>query len=115
MASYTQVKVSVRPEVAAAFKTACSRAGVSMASEMAWFMSTYPSAATKPAAIKIGTRPERRKAVRTITAALEAIRAAEESYRGNIPENLQTGQAYENADNAVERLQEAISALEDAF
>ena len=115
MANYTQVKVSVRPEVAEDFKSACGRAGLSMAGEIARFMSTYPSAATKPAAVKIGTRPERRKAVRTITAALEAIHAAEESYRDNIPENLQPGQAYENAVNAVERLQEAISALEEAF
>jgi predicted lipoprotein len=115
MASYAQVKVSVRPEVAEAFKSACSRAGLSMASEMSRFMSIYPSAATKTSAVKIGTRPERRKTVRTITAALEAVHAAEESYRDNIPENLQSGQAYLNADNTVERLQEAISALEEAF
>jgi len=115
MASYAQVKVSVRPEVAEAFKSACGKAGLSMASEMSRFMSAYPAAATKPATVKIGTRQERRKAVRTITAALEAIHTAEERYRDNIPDNLQSGQAYENADNTVDRLQEAISALAEAF
>ena len=115
MASYTQVNVSVCQEVAEAFKAACGRAGTSMRSEISRFMSSYPSAAIKPAAVKIGTRPERRKAVQAMTLALEAIRAAEEGYRDRIPEPLQAGQAFENADNAVERLEEAISALEEAF
>jgi hypothetical protein len=112
---YTQVKVSVRPEVAEAFKRTCGMSGVSMASEISRFMSASHSTATKPVALKIGTRPERRRAVRQIVEALESIRAAEERYRDNIPENLQAGQAYENAENAVAGLEEAISVLEGAF
>jgi antitoxin component of RelBE/YafQ-DinJ toxin-antitoxin module len=115
MASYAQVKVSVRPEIAEAFKAACGKAGMSMASEITRFMLAYPSAVTKSATVKIGTRSERRKTVQMITAILKAIHAAEERYRDNIPENLQTGQAYENAGNAIERLDEAILALEEAF
>ena len=115
MASYAQVKVSVRPEVAESFKAACGKAGMSMAGEMARFMSAYPSAAVKPAAVKIGTRPLRRKAVRGIIEALVAIRAAEERYQENIPESLQAGQAYEDAEEAIQQLDEAISALGEAF
>jgi len=115
MASYTQVKVSVCPEIAESFRAACGRAGVSMAGELSQFMSGYPSSSTKPLSVRIGTRPERRHAVRAIMAALGAICAAEECYRDKIPENLQSGQAYEDADNAVERLEEAISALDGAF
>jgi hypothetical protein len=38
-AHYTQVKVSVKPEVAEAFKNRCRADGVSMAAELSRFMS----------------------------------------------------------------------------
>ena len=40
-ANYVQLKVSVRPEIAAAFKAACAASGVSMAGELSRFMAEY--------------------------------------------------------------------------
>jgi len=46
---------------------------------------------------------------------IEAIRNAEENYKDNIPETLQGGQRYDDADNTVEALDEAVDALSRAF
>jgi len=44
---------------------------------------------------------------------VEDIKSEEEEYRDNIPENMQGGEKYEAAENAVENLEEAYSCLDD--
>lgn len=102
MAKYRQLKISVDPALAEAFKDACSKSGVSMAS------------AVKAVDIA-STRGHRRKAVRDAVAQLGYILAAEESYRDRIPENLMGSEAYEAADRAVNALEQAIDILSEAF
>jgi len=116
MAKTRQLKVSVEPAVADAFKTACTASGVSMASELSRLMierARIP--ATKKTSDKTSTRARRRKAVREATALLHAIAEAENGYRENIPGNLSGGSAYDAAQAAVDALEEAISILEGAF
>jgi len=114
---YTQLKVSVRQATAAAFKSACETAGVSMASALSSFMEGYASAPAKKTATQVltATRRQRRNAIKPLLACLEQIRDSEESYRDNIPENLQGGSAYDIADECVSNLSEAIELLESAY
>lgn len=64
----------------------------------------------------------RRKALRdiadeleTLKCTLEELRAEEEDYRYNMPENLQGSERYEMAENAISNLDDAICYLEDAI
>ncbi len=109
---YTQVKVSVAPEIATAFKEKCLQNGVSMASVLSRFMSaqTYP-----PLKPLYDTRQKRRKALRGILDQLHAIKDAEQVYLDNIPPNLQSSKLFEAAELTVATLEEAISLLEDAY
>jgi len=113
---YTQVKVSVRPEVAAKFKASCQSAGLPVARVLSAFMSGYPEAkATKPEPVKTKERRQRRKAVRTAIDILNAVMLDEEAYHDNIPENLQGGVRYEESGESVCKLEEAISLLEEVY
>jgi len=109
-AHYTQVKVSVGPEIAAEFKKKCQAKGVSMASEISRFMSGENKKADP-----CGTRRRRRKALSLAIAQLEEIREAEKQYWDNIPINLQNGPAYEAAEQAVSALEEAVELLYHAY
>ena len=44
---------------------------------------------------------------------VEDIKAEEEDYKDNIPENLQGGEKYEIAETAIENLEEAYNSLDD--
>jgi hypothetical protein len=46
---------------------------------------------------------------------LEMIREAEERYIGNIPDNLQGSKHYENAEESVSLIDEALSLLASAY
>ena len=109
-AHYTQIKVSVQPEIAAEFKKKCQAKGVSMASEISRFMT---KANNKPDTCS--TRQRRRKALFSTIAQLEEIREAEKLYWDNIPINLQNGPAYEAAEQAVSALEEALELLYHAY
>jgi ribosomal protein L7/L12 len=61
------------------------------------------------------TKPQRRKAIREITQALELIMAAEKRYVENAPLNLQATQKYEEAEQNVAILEEVLAILEDLF
>jgi hypothetical protein len=63
----------------------------------------------------LSSRGLRRKAARDIAAALTRILDAEESYLGNIPENLTSGPAYAASEQTVELLSEAIECLSEAY
>ena len=64
----------------------------------------------------------RRKTIEEIIASLESLKEdiqavydEEEEYRDNMPENLQSSEKYETADNAVEALDSAMSSLDEAI
>jgi dihydrodipicolinate synthase/N-acetylneuraminate lyase len=117
--NYVQVKVHINPELAVNFKKACVAADVSMASVISQFMAEYcmaPKVAKpKPTKPDYSTRGKRRVAVRYMTLELEEIMNAEEDYKDAIPENLQSGCAYESAEETVELMEAAIDNLYDTF
>jgi len=115
--NYTQVKISVRPELAAAFKAACAEAGSSMASVLAGFMANYSQHPVKrdPPADPYATRKLRRQAVGALISQLESLALAEERYRDNIPENLRGSVRYEEAVRSVDAACEAIELLHDIY
>jgi hypothetical protein len=71
-----------------------------------------PAKNAKPA---YATRPQRRKAVREMIQNLEAILAAEKRYVENAPLNLQASFQYEEAEQTVGALEEALDILMDTF
>ena len=116
-ANYKQVKVSVKPEIATAFKDACESANVSMASEISQFMSHYSNTCANKAGYSpdLSTRRKRRTAVSSIIKQLERIKDNEERCRDNIPDNLQGSAAFDNAEQCIDLLCEAIDLLESAY
>ena len=113
---YVQIKVSVQPEIAEAFKKKCKSDGVSMASEITRFMREQCSQPTPPRhALKVSTRQQRRKALNVLVQQLEAIRSAELQYMENIPENLQNSIRYEAASQSMQALQDAIDNLNEVY
>jgi len=120
MTSFKQLKVSVEPDLAESFKSACMSTGVSMAAELSAFMAarvgTIAKSAVKVAkSVGYDTRAKRRYHVSQIVAQLETIIRHEDAYRANIPVNLQSGPAYENADMAIDTLEQAIDLLKEAY
>ena len=108
----TQVKVSVEPEIAAAFKNACIASNVSMAAVLTQFMLDYSKGSIKSkAAPDYSTRRKRRAIAIRILNDLEQMKAAEESLLENAPENLQGAPIYETAEEYIEALEEAIEQL----
>jgi len=116
-AHYVQLKVSVSPQIAAAFKEKCNENGVSMAGVLSQYMAIYSGTAEKNSLplIKTATRAERRESAKTLSAKLEQIRDAEEAYRDNIPANLQSSPNYDAADDTVTALDDALDLLVIAY
>jgi hypothetical protein len=122
-ANYVQIKVSVRPNIADAFKTTCAANGVSIAGALSQFMAGYAAAAatnkafgTKTeAADSVSTMKKRRKAVRSVAALLEQVRDAEERFIANAPENLQCAPIYETAEQYVSVLDDVIEQLGEIY
>ena len=113
-AKYTQVKISVDPQTATAFKAACAAAGVSMAAELSRFMADYSNSLVKhKAAPDYTTRRRRNVAVRAIVDQLERIKAAEEKCRDNTPENFQSSDVYESYDDAISAIENAIENIKE--
>jgi hypothetical protein len=107
---YTQVKISVRPEIAAKFKAKCQAKGVSLASEISRFMSGENKKSDT-----CGARQRRRKALVSVIAQLEEICYAEKEYWDNIPVNPRNGERYEEAEQAYTAMEEALSLLYQAY
>ena len=115
---YTQLKVSVSPELATAFKAKCASEGVSMASEISRFMSTKTSGVANPPVVSAhpyGTRQKRRKAVSNMIVILTDIKDAELGYLDRIPVNLQGSDQYEAAELTVGILEDAADKLSEAY
>ena len=113
-AKYTQIKVSVDPCTAFAFKEACATSNVSMAAVLSGFMAGYSKRPIKQKTMPdYSTRRRRRAAIKRILGDLESIKICEEMVLENMPENLQGSGAYDAAEEAVSSLEEAIGALSD--
>jgi hypothetical protein len=113
--NYTQIKVSVCPEVAGAFKAACVASGVSMASVLGAFMSAYAGKTVSTSAKRPANRRQRRKELVAIIKGLEQIRSGEEAYRDNIPENLSGSIVFDSADQSAALLDEALALLHEVY
>ena len=120
-AHYTQVKLSVNPEIAATFKASCFKKGVSMASEIARFMREESGVAdhsgtdSSKSSIAVGTRAQRRKAVKHILESLGHIIDAETQYMDNMPQNLRNSHNYDIAEQSLASLEDALELLENAY
>jgi hypothetical protein len=114
---YVQVKVSVEPELATAFKAKCESEGVSMASEISRFMSqkTGVSRSVRPVKDPYATRPQRRKAFQATLKEIEAFMDAEQGYVDNFPANLRNSERYDAAEHTVSVLEEGLSVLSEAY
>jgi len=112
-----QIKVSVKPEVAAAFKSACAVNEVSMAATLSDFMSQYSGTVKQKGGYtpNLSTRRQRRATVQAIIHQLERVKDNEEIYRDNIPENLQSSIAFETAEQCLATLEEALDLLASAY
>ena len=114
---YTQVKVAVPPDLAAAFKAKCAADGVSMASEISRFMSgeIIGRRSPKPPENRYKTRPQRRKTLAAAIVILENLMDSEQNYLENIPDNLQNSRFYAAAEHAVSSFGEALGILSEAY
>jgi hypothetical protein len=117
IASQKQVKVLVDAEIANAFKAACIDAGVSMAGELAEFMSGYSKVAKKPRLPTgdISTRRKRRKKIGAIISQIERIKEAEMRYHDNFPENLRTSAPFKSAEESIFAMGEIIELLGSVY
>jgi hypothetical protein len=91
-----------------------------LAAELSAFMAVRAGtmAVTSAKAAKIDgydTRAIRRRHISRIITQLETIMGYEDAYRANIPENLQCGPAYENAESAIDSLEQAIDLLKYTY
>ena len=109
---YTQVKVSVDSQVAAAFKSSCLASGISMASVLSQYMAKYCVTYSKNSSSQsLSTKRQRRAALDKVTQQLEHILRSEEFYRDRIPENLHSSCVFDSADEWVSVLEDVIESL----
>jgi len=115
---YKQLKFSVSPEIAAAFKTSCENAGVSMAGEISRFMAEY-SAVTITRKMEpvetLSTRRKRRKVVAEMALQMECVLEAEMRSHERVPENLRGSNAYEDDDGRISSMEEATELLRSIY
>ena len=109
---YKQVKISVDPEIASAFKASCAASNISMAAVLSKFMADYSkSKVAKKPSPDYTTRRKRVAAARFYAKQFELIRDSEERYRDNIPENLQGSVVYDRADEFASLLDDVVDLL----
>ena len=114
--NYTVVKVSANPGVAAAFKAACAASGLSANGVLTQFMAEYGNTPKKKKTNPdYSTRRQRRAAVKHYSQQMEQIRDAEEQCRDNTPENLRTSSVYEQSDEYVSLLDDAVELLSSIY
>jgi hypothetical protein len=112
-----QLKVSIDADIAEEFKAACAVRGESMAARITALIraevgSPFVASSAHPS---VSTRRQRRQAAHRCAKEVERILDAEEAYRGRIPENLSSGEAYCAAEEAVAALGEAAELLYEAL
>ena len=113
---YTAIKVYADPDVAAAFKAVCAASGESMNGRLTQLIAEYCSSTKKhKQKPDYSTRRQRRTAIKYYAQQIGQIRDAEEQCRDNTPENLQRSIVYEQADEYVASLDEAVERLESIY
>lgn len=106
-----QVKFMVDSDAAVSFKSRCAAEGISMASVInQWMKTGYPA---KKAKMAYDTRPHRKKTIADMIFCLERLLGEEEQYRDAIPEQFIS--RYEAACQSCDKVEEAISCLDEAF
>jgi len=63
----------------------------------------------------VSSRFRRRKILAILCTALQDIRDAEYQYMERIPQNLESSEAYGNAESAVEQLDEVLELIRDVY
>jgi hypothetical protein len=111
---YTQVKISVAPELAAAFKNVRNDEDVSMAGELSRFMAKRTGLPGRSAS-SLGTRRQRRRELAKLIGRIDVLLENERRYMDNIPENPQGSSVFEIAAQSVETLEEAIDILGSVY
>jgi len=117
-AHYKQLKFSVSPEIAAAFKATCKNAGVSMAGEISQFMAEYSAVTVTRKAEPVevlSTRRMRRKVVTEMALQMECVLEAEMRSHERVPENLRGSSAYEDDDERISSMEEAAELLRSIY
>lgn len=119
--NYDQIKVSVRPEIATAFKAACAAAGLSIAGVLSKFMAEYGAATAtiptdkKTSSPSLSVKKNRSSMVRKLALQLEQILEVEQQVMDNIPENLYNAGLYDEVEERVGLIEEAIVILNDLY
>ena len=117
-ANYRQIKVSVDPDIAVAFQTACNAADVSMASVLSAYMSDYckvPLNKPTPPEVDLSTKKKRCKVLAALINQLVQVRDAQEHAKDNIPESFQGSTVYTSAEECIALMDEAIGLLEGVY
>ena len=109
-----QLKITVDPDLADSFKSACESLHTSMAATLSSFMADF--SLVKPSHLPASlpdysNKKHRRAAIKTISKQLILIREAEMVYRSNIPANLSGSVHAENAEQFVDLIDEVIDLL----
>lgn len=115
ISEHKQVKILVPTALANVFREACIMQNLSMTGVLSKFMTefsktTRPSANAKSAQ-NYATKRRRRTAITSIINQLEMIKAGEEQYISNIPDNLQGSVVFENAEHSLTILEETLDLL----
>ena len=115
--NYVQLKISIAPDIAAAFKAKCTASGVSVTSELTRLMGGKPASnrIQKPTVDMYRTRRLRRNGLELLMAHLEVMRDAEQDYLNAMPDNLDTSPMHEAAEQTVSALDDALASLCNAF
>jgi hypothetical protein len=115
--NYVQLKISIAPDIAAAFKAKCVASGVSMTGELTRLMGgrSTNKRIQEPTVDMYRTRRLRRNGLEILMAHLEAMRDAEQDYLNAMPANLDTSPMHEAAEQAVTALDDALNSLYNAF
>jgi len=115
--NYRQIKIMISPKTAETFKKTCNETGQTMNGVLTRYIESFckkkPHKPLPP--LKIETRQQRKKSLELILGILNDLREAESDYLEKIPENLRNGIRYENSNQCIDTLDDAINILEGSF
>jgi hypothetical protein len=120
-AHYAEVKASLDKNLVCSFKTKCRDNNMSIAGVLSGFMNEYCGVSkqsktkTVGKSARIDTRPKRRRMTAKIAVQLDSILQYEIEYRENMPANLQESIRAVSSDYSIEKLNEALEAINDAY
>ena len=118
-ANYTQIKAYVNPDIASSFKAKCADSCVSMNMVLSQFMAdfcgTQINKKPKKSADFLSTSQKRRKKFDELLNQLKQIRDAQENANDNVHENFRNTATFEEAEECVTKLDEAIDILDEIY